>query len=65
MGLKKIFTVTLPAAVVATLVLALAVEMWVRVTWNQKRGTPGLFLVDPVRGQRFAPNYTGWFAGVP
>jgi GDSL-like lipase/acylhydrolase family protein len=57
--------VTLPVAVVTTLVLALAVEVWVRVTWNQKRGTPGLFLVDPVRGQRFAPNYTGWFAGVP
>ena len=36
-----------------------------RATWNPKRGTPGLFLVDAVRGQRFAPNYSGWFAGVP
>ena len=63
--MRKLLTVTLPAAVIAALVLALAVEVWVRVTWNPKRGTPGLFLVDPVRGQRFAPNYTGWFAGVP
>lgn len=63
--MRKLFTVTLPAAILAAVVLALAVEIWVRVTWNPKRGTPGLFLVDPVRGQRFAPNYTGWFAGVP
>jgi hypothetical protein len=64
-GLKKLVTVTLPAALIAALVLALAVEIWVRVTWNAKRGTPGLFVVDPIRGQRFAPNYDGWFAGVP
>jgi hypothetical protein len=63
--MRKLLTVTLPAVLVAVLVFALAVEVWVRVTWNPKRGTPGLFLVDPVRGQRFAPNYTGWFAGVP
>ena len=65
MGLKKLFTVTLPAACITVLVLAAAVEVFVRVTWNPKRGTPGLFVVDPVRGQRFAPNYNGWFAGVP
>ncbi len=65
MGLKKLLTITLPAALAAALVLACAVELWVRATWNPKRGTPGLFLVDPVRGQRFAPNYNGWFAGVP
>ena len=63
--MRKLLTVTLPAAIVAVVVLAAALEVWVRVTWNPKRGTPGLFLVDPVRGQRFAPNYTGWFAGVP
>jgi hypothetical protein len=28
-------------------------------------GTPGLFISDPVRGQRLAPGYSGWFAGVP
>ena len=63
--MKKLFTVTLPAAVLAALVFAFAVEVWVRVTWNPKRGTPGLFVADPIRGQRFAPNYDGWFAGVP
>ena len=63
--MRKLLTVTLPAALVAALVFAIAVEVWVRVTWNPKRGTPGLFLVDPIRGQRFAPDYTGWFAGVP
>lgn len=47
------------------LVVIAGIEVWVRVRWNPKNGQPGLFLSDPVRGQRFAPNYTGWFAGVP
>jgi len=63
--LRKFARITLPAMGIAAVVLAAAVEVWVRVTWDSKRGTPGLFLVDPVRGQRFAPNYSGWFAGVP
>jgi hypothetical protein len=63
--MRKLLSVTLPAVVMATVMLALAVEVWVRVTWNPKRGTPGLFVVDPIRGQRFAANYDGWFAGVP
>jgi GDSL-like Lipase/Acylhydrolase family len=62
--LRKLAAVTLPALVVS-LLLAAAIEIWVRATWNPKRGTPGLFLTDAVRGQRFAPNYDGWFAGVP
>ena len=28
-------------------------------------GLPGLFVPDPVRSMRLAPNYSGWFAGVP
>ena len=36
-----------------------------RVRWDPKRGTPGFFISDPVRGQRLAPGTTGWFAGVP
>jgi hypothetical protein len=52
---------TLPA-VLATL---LAVEVVVRLTWDKRRGTPGLFVTDPALVQRFAPNYSGWFAGVP
>ncbi len=63
--LRKFFLITIPVLAGATLVLALGVEVWVRATWNEKNGLPGLFLSDAVRGQRFAANYTGWFAGVP
>jgi hypothetical protein len=63
--LRKFFAVTVPVFLVATAVVVAGIEVWVRVTWNPKNGQPGLFLSDPVRGQRFSPNYTGWFAGVP
>ena len=49
----------------ATVAMAAAVEVWVRIRWEPRKGTPGFFLSDPVRGQRLAANYTGWFAGVP
>lgn len=49
----------------ALLVAAAAVEVWVRGRWDERRGRPGFFLSDPVRGQRLAPGYDGWFAGVP
>jgi hypothetical protein len=42
-----------------------AIEIWVRATWNPENGRPGFFLSDPVRGQRLAAGYDGWFAGVP
>lgn len=58
---KKFFLLTVPAAL---LVLA-GVEAWVRLSWDPKRGTPALYIADPVLVQRFAPNYSGWFAGVP
>jgi hypothetical protein len=48
----------------ALVIGAAAVEAWVRITWNPRRGSPGLYLLDPVRRQRLAPNYRGWFAGV-
>ena len=64
-AVRKLFAVTGPACVAAVLLSGAAVEIWVRATWNPKRGTPGLFLTDAVRGQRFAANYNGWFAGVP
>ena len=32
---------------------------------RSERGEPGFFLTDAVRGQRLAPGYDGWFAGVP
>jgi hypothetical protein len=64
-ALRKLLTVAVPAALVACLIAAAAVEIWVRATWDEKKGTPGFFVNDPVRGQRLAANYTGWFAGVP
>ena len=62
---RKLILITLPAALLAGLVFALAVEIWVRATWEPRKGTPGFFLTDAVRGQRLAPGYSGWFAGVP
>lgn len=41
------------------------IEAWVRLRWDDTKGTPGFFLTDAVRGQRLAPGYDGWFAGVP
>ena len=63
--LKKLLTIALPATLVAALVAALAIEIWVRIAWDESRGTPGFFLTDAARGQRLAPGYDGWFAGVP
>ena len=57
--------IALPSAVIATLLGACAVEVWVRSTWDSRKGRPGFFLSDPVRGQRLAAGYDGWFAGVP
>ena len=62
---SKLLTITIPAFVMAMLVVAVGVEGWVRIRWNPKNGQPGLFLSDAVRGQRLAPNYDGWFAGIP
>ena len=64
-GGRKLLTITVPATIVALLVLAVAMEIWVRATWAPRKGTPGFFLSDPARGQRLAADYTGWFAGVP
>jgi hypothetical protein len=50
------------AAVFAAMVV---IEAWVRLRWDDTKGTPGFFLTDAVRGQRLAPGYEGWFAGVP
>jgi hypothetical protein len=44
---------------------ALVVEVWVRRSWDARKGEPGFFLSDAVRGQRLAAGYDGWFAGVP
>ena len=51
--------------IVAVLSAIVALEAYVRVSWDPKRGTPGFFISDPVRLEKLAPDYTGWFAGVP
>ena len=61
----KLITITLPAVAIVSVALVLATEAWVRATFDPRGGTPGLYVADPARGMRLAPNYTGWFAGVP
>jgi lysophospholipase L1-like esterase len=61
----RLLTITLPVAVLVTLLLILAVEAWVRVSARARNELPGLFAPDAVRGVRLAPHYSGWFAGVP
>lgn len=63
--MRKLFLITLPALLVGLTLAALATEIYVRSTWDPRKGTPGFFLSDAVRGQRLAPHYDGWFAGVP
>ena len=55
----------LVATGVAVAIGLLAIEVWVRMEWDSSKGMPGFFISDPVRGQRLAANYDGWFAGVP
>jgi hypothetical protein len=62
---RKLLTITLPATLITGVVLMAGIEVWVRASLDPLRGTPGFFLGDPMRRQRLAPNYTGWFAGVP
>jgi hypothetical protein len=62
---RKLWLLTLPATVLAGLMLALGIEVWVRAHWDYSRGTPGFYESDPLRGQRLSPGYRGWFAGVP
>jgi lysophospholipase L1-like esterase len=64
-GWRRLLTVSVPALIVALIAAQLAIEVWVRASWDPKRGRPGFFLSDAVRGQRLAAGYDGWFAGVP
>ena len=64
-GWRKFVMISVPAALVALLPAACAIELWVRATWDERNGRPGFFLSDAVRGQRLAAGYDGWFAGVP
>ncbi len=62
--IRKLLFAALAMAVSAGVCLIL-VELWVRWRWDDRQGRPGIFLTDANRGQRLAPGYEGWFAGVP
>jgi hypothetical protein len=62
---RKFFLLALPAAILTGLVCAAAIEVWVRASWDHRRGTPGFYESDAVRVQRLSAGYDGWFAGVP
>jgi hypothetical protein len=64
-GVRILLTVSVPALAVALLIVATGLEIWVRASWDVRKGRPGFFLTDPARGQRLAAGYDGWFAGVP
>jgi hypothetical protein len=63
--IRKLLFLALPSILVSGLASLLLIEAWVRISWDDKRGTPGFYESDPVRGQRLASGYRGWFAGVP
>src|ERR1700694_3091666 len=63
--LKRFLWITLPASAMALAAALIGIEIWVRATWAPTRGQPGLFEADPIRAERLASGYDGWFAGVP
>ncbi|MDA2917121.1 hypothetical protein MYX64_09830 [Nitrospinae bacterium AH_259_B05_G02_I21] len=63
--LTKFIKISLPTIVVTLFLLVLAIEVWVRFSWDPKRGSPGFYIASFSRLEQLAPNYSGWFAGVP
>ena len=63
--LRKLLILGLPAALLSVVVAVALIEVWVRVRWDERRGTPGFYVSDAVLGQRLGAGYDGWFAGVP
>lgn len=63
--MRRVILLSLPALLISVLGFAILIEAWVRLSWDEKKGRPGFFVSDAVRGQRLAENYDGWFAGVP
>lgn len=57
--------VSVPAGAVALALAAALAEVWVRLSWDERRGQPGFYAADPIRGQRLRAGYDGWFSGVP
>lgn len=64
-GIRKTLGIALPAAAIAAILSMALIEAWVRLRWDDRRGTPGFYVSDPLLGQRLSPGYRGWFAGVP
>ena len=62
--IRRLLLVAVSASLSA-LLLAIAMEIGIRASWDYRQGTPGFFLSDARRGQRLSPGYQGWFAGVP
>jgi hypothetical protein len=62
---RKLIAITLPAFAFAGVLLVCGVEVWTRVRWDDRKGTPGFFVSHPVRIQQLGADYNGWFAGVP
>ena len=62
---RKLLLVALPSLLIAAVAALALIEVWVRISWDDKRGTPGFYMSDPRLGQRLSPGYNGWFAGVP
>jgi hypothetical protein len=65
LGWRKLLVISVPALLFGALLAAAGAEIYVRATWDARKGTPGFFLTDAALGQRLAPGYDGWFAGVP
>ena len=40
-------------------------EIFARVTWDDRRGKPNFFTQHPTRGYVLTPNYDGFFEGHP
>ena len=59
--MKKLLVLTLPSLIIAIFCL----EVLVRLTWDDKKGEPGLKLAHPTRQYVFKPNYTGYLEKQP
>ena len=62
---RRVIAITVPAATLATVLMMVGIEVWVRATWDARQGEPGFYVADARRGQKLGAGYDGWFAGVP
>ena len=62
---RRVIAITVPAATLATVLMMVGIEVWVRSTWDVRQGEPDFYVADTRRGQKLSAGYDGWFAGVP